>query len=87
MCNLIDLTTKEAIAYIKDYFGIESNYGIAKMLRSKQLPMQPIQIAGYETGKKMTKKTASLFAATFGINVTDTHKAKSKCNRTNIKKK
>lgn len=66
------MTSKEAISYISEYFGIKSYYAIAKALSDEELTVQPIQISNYCKTTKMSKKVAQRVFDTFGIIVSDT---------------
>lgn len=69
-----DMTTKEAIAYVAEYFGLKSYYALSKALSDETLTVQPIQISNYAKGGKMSKKVADRFFETFGIVISDAYK-------------
>lgn len=67
------MTSREAIEYISEYFGLTSYYAIAKALSDEELTVQPIQISNYCKTTKMSRKVAQRVFDTFGIIVSDTH--------------
>jgi len=71
--ELVNMTTKEAITHIADYFGVKSMYALAKSLSGGDLLVQTIQIKHYMNGAKPTQKVADRFAEVYGINITDVH--------------
>lgn len=71
--DLVEMTTKEAIKHVADYFSVTSYYALAKSLSDDEMTVQPIQISKYKRGSKMSKKVADRFAEVYGIHISDIH--------------
>lgn len=71
MSDEMTMSTKEAIKYVVDCFGIHSMYALAKSLSDDNLTVQPVQISNYLKGKKMTQKVANRFFDTYGVVIND----------------
>lgn len=65
------MTTREAIEYVADFYGVQSMYAMAKALSSDTLVVQTIQISNYLEGTKMSQKVAERFEEVYDIYVTD----------------
>lgn len=65
------MTSREAIFYIVEYFGLKSYYSIARALSDDELTVQPIQVSSYCKGRKMSPKVAKRVFDTFGIIISD----------------
>ena len=65
------MTAAQAIEYAQRVFEVPSAYAMAKALSDDTVKVQPIQIANYLNGTRMSKKVADRFHATYGITITD----------------
>lgn len=65
------MSTKEAIEFAAEHFGVPSMYAMAKALSDETLKVQTIQISNYRKGTKMSKEIAQRFYDTYGIIVND----------------
>lgn len=74
MANTLEdsFTTKDAVLFAADHFGVPSFYAMAKALSDETLTVQPIQLSKYvNKGARMSKKVAERFFDTYGIVVND----------------
>lgn len=72
--DVLELTAIEAIKWVTEHHSIPSAYALAQSLSDDQLTVQPIQIANYLNGRKMSDKVANRFYDTYGIRITDVYK-------------
>lgn len=67
------MTTKEAIKYVAEHFGVPSRYALAQALSDEELKVQPIQISNYLNGTRMSKKVAVRFQEVYGVVISDVY--------------
>jgi len=65
------MSSKDAIEFAADHFGVPSMYAMAKALSDETLTVQPIQLSRYLKGHKMSLPVAQRFYDTYGIIVND----------------
>lgn len=68
------MTSREAIIYVKDHFGVPSKYALAKSLSDEVLRVQAIQIDNYLRGTRMSGKVADRFFEVYGVIVSDAYR-------------
>ena len=68
------LTSKQAIRYIAESYGVKSYYAMSKALSDETLKVQPIQISNYHKGvSRMSQKVADRVEATFDVKISDVY--------------
>lgn len=67
------MTAQEAIEYVAAVHNIPSMYEMSKQLSDEKLTVQPIQIANYLKGGKMSKQVAERFFEVYEVIISDVH--------------
>ncbi len=69
--SLDNMTSKEAIDFVMDKFGIQSLYKLSKELTHEELKVTITQLSNYSRGTRMSKKVADRFSELYDVVISD----------------